>query len=286
VHEKGKSTVNAEPGLDPPVLFVTTTCVAPTAALGTCTLIDVSVQLLFRTVAGSPPIVTPEAPVPSPKFVPVITIPMVGGPSVIERRAIVGCGNTITLTVPIAGLKSVASVGVKVTLSDTVPAAGAVLGVVKAKLPGTEAVPPVNVEEARVCPKVMLLAVGNTVIVGVALFTVTLTVPVTAKKFVVSVGVKVTLCSELPAGGAVVGVVKAKLPGTAVVPPLNVEEASVCPKVIALAVGHTLTVGIIVNPAALLEIPLLVTTTLLAPSAPLCGTRAVIELIPQVFTIA
>lgn len=266
MHEKGKSIVNAEPGLDPPVLFVTTTCVTPTAALGTCTLIDVAVQLLARTVAGRPPIVTPEGPVPSPKFVPVITIPMVGGPSVIERRVIVGWGNTITVIVPIAVLKSVASVGVKVTLSDTVPTAGAVLGVVKAKLPGTEPVPPVNVEDANVCPKVMLLAVGSTVMVGVALFTVTLTVPVTAKKLVVSVGVKVTLCSELPADGAMVGVVKAKLPGTAVVPPLNVEDASVCPKVIALAVGHTLTVGRVVKTAGLLEMLLLVTTTLLAPS--------------------
>jgi hypothetical protein len=51
---------------------------------------------------------------------------------------------------------------------------------VKAKLPATEPVPPLNVEEANVCPKVIALAVGNAVIVGVALFTVTLTVLVTA----------------------------------------------------------------------------------------------------------
>jgi hypothetical protein len=41
-------------------------------------------------------------------------------------------------------------VGVKVTLSDGVPAPGAVVGVVQAKLPATEAVPPVKVEEASV----------------------------------------------------------------------------------------------------------------------------------------
>jgi hypothetical protein len=50
----------------------------------------------------------------------------------------------------------------------------------------------------------------------------------------VSLGVNVTLCDELPAGGVVVGEVKAKLPGTArlvtvetAVPPLSVEDASV-----------------------------------------------------------
>jgi hypothetical protein len=46
----------------------------------------------------------------------------------------------------------VLSVGVKVTLSDGDPAPGAVLGVVQAKVPPTEAVPPVSVEEASVCP--------------------------------------------------------------------------------------------------------------------------------------
>jgi hypothetical protein len=57
---------------------------------------------------------------------------------------------------------------------------GAVLGVVKAKLPGTEAVPPLKVEDAKVCPKVIALAVGHTLTAGVALFTVTLTVLLTA----------------------------------------------------------------------------------------------------------
>ena len=71
-----------------------------------------------------------------------------------------------------------ASVGVKVTLSEGVPAGGAVVGVVQAKVPGTDAVPPVSVEEAKVCPKLMGLAVGHTETVGVTLLTVTVTKPV------------------------------------------------------------------------------------------------------------
>ena len=66
------------------------------------------------------------------------------------------------------------SVGVKVTLCEAVPALGAVDGVMKAKVPATEATPPLNVEEARVCPYVIAVAVGGVVIVGVALPTVTL----------------------------------------------------------------------------------------------------------------
>ena len=70
--------------------------------------------------------------------------------------------------------------GVKVTLSEGVPALGTVAGVVQANVPGTEAVPPVSVDEARVWPEVMALAVGQTVTVGVVLlFTVTVTEPVT-----------------------------------------------------------------------------------------------------------
>jgi hypothetical protein len=117
-----------------------------------------------------------------------------------------------------------------------------VLGVVKAKLPATEPVPPVNVEDAKVCPKVIVLAVGHTLTLGVALFTVTLTVPVTVLKSIVSVGVKVTLWPAVPAVGAMPGVVKVKLPATAAVPPLSVEDAKVCPKVIPFAVGQALTV--------------------------------------------
>ena len=40
---------------------------------------------------------------------------------------------------------------------------------------------------------------------------------------------KVTLWEAMPVLGAVPGVVKAKLPATVVVPPLKVDEASVCP---------------------------------------------------------
>ena len=46
----------------------------------------------------------------------------------------------------------VVSVGVKVTLWEDVPAAGAVVGVVHENVPGTEAVPPVSVDEASVWP--------------------------------------------------------------------------------------------------------------------------------------
>ena len=63
----------------------------------------------------------------------------------------------------------------KVTPWLAVPAFGAVAGVVKAKVPGTEAVPPLTAESARVWPKVIAEAVGA-VIVGVALFTVLETV--------------------------------------------------------------------------------------------------------------
>ena len=61
----------------------------------------------------------------------------------------------------------------KVTDCDAVPAGGAVSGVVNTKWPPTEADPPVRIELARVCPIAMLLAVGNTEMVGVSLFTVT-----------------------------------------------------------------------------------------------------------------
>jgi hypothetical protein len=56
--------------------------------------------------------------------------------------------------------------------------AGAVAGAVHAKVPGTDAEPPLSVDEASVWPKVMALAVGQVVTVGVALFTTTPTEPV------------------------------------------------------------------------------------------------------------
>ena len=82
-------------------------------------------------------------------------------------------------TDPATVVYSAPSVGVNVTLSDATPAPGAVAGALNAKLPATEAVPPLSVEFARVCPKVIALAAGHAVTVGVALFTVTLTDPVT-----------------------------------------------------------------------------------------------------------
>lgn len=56
--------------------------------------------------------------------------------------------------------------GVNVTLCEAVPAAGTMGGVVKAKLPATEAAPPLKLELARVWPWVMALAVGAVMIVG------------------------------------------------------------------------------------------------------------------------
>jgi hypothetical protein len=69
------------------------------------------------------------------------------------------------------------SEGLKVTLSEGVPAPGTVVGVVHANVPGTEAVPPVKVEDASVWPYVMALAVGHAEIVGTAWFTVKVTEP-------------------------------------------------------------------------------------------------------------
>jgi hypothetical protein len=68
---------------------------------------------------------------------------------------------------------------VKVTLSLGVPALGVIAGVVQAKEPGTDAVPPLKVDKDSVWPEVIALAVGHAVTVGVAWFTVTLTVPAT-----------------------------------------------------------------------------------------------------------
>jgi hypothetical protein len=69
---------------------------------------------------------------------------------------------------------------VKVTISESVPTTGTTVGVLHENVPTTEAVPPVRVDEPRVWPKSMALAVGHAVTVGVALlFTVTVTEPVT-----------------------------------------------------------------------------------------------------------
>jgi hypothetical protein len=66
---------------------------------------------------------------------------------------------------------------VNVTDCVVVPTAGTVLGVVKAKLPATLALPPLKVELASVCPDVMTLAVGCVLIVGVELLMVIVSVP-------------------------------------------------------------------------------------------------------------
>ena len=71
-----------------------------------------------------------------------------------------------------------ASVGVNVTPWLAVPALGAVAGLVKAKVPGTEAAPLLRVESARVWPKVIAEAVGASVISTAPLLTVTFTVEV------------------------------------------------------------------------------------------------------------
>ena len=55
------------------------------------------------------------------------------------------------------------------------PAFGALSAITQAKPPDTEPNPPVRVESANVWPYVMDVAVGTVRIVGVTLFTVTLT---------------------------------------------------------------------------------------------------------------
>jgi hypothetical protein len=56
--------------------------------------------------------------------------------------------------------------------------------------------------------------------------------------------VNVTLSLGVPPLGTIVGVVQVNVPPTEAEPPLSVDDASVCPYVIALAVGHTDTVGV------------------------------------------
>jgi hypothetical protein len=119
------------------------------------------------------------------------------------------------------------SVGVKVTLSAVEPEGGTVAGAVQAKVPGTEAVPPVSIDEDKAWPVVMALAVGHADTVGVALLTVTVTVLVTVLLSALSLGVKVTLSAVVPTGGTVVGVVHVNVPGTEGVPPVRIDEARV-----------------------------------------------------------
>jgi len=62
-----------------------------------------------------------------------------------------------------------------------VPAPGIVAGAVKAKVPETEAAPPLKMLLARLCPLVIALATGQTLTAGDQGATVTLTVFVTDK---------------------------------------------------------------------------------------------------------
>jgi hypothetical protein len=64
---------------------------------------------------------------------------------------------------------------VKVTACEPV-AVGTVLGAVKAKVPPTEAEPPVRLELDKLWPEVIAEALGAVLTVGVALLIVTLTV--------------------------------------------------------------------------------------------------------------
>jgi len=66
----------------------------------------------------------------------------------------------------IAVVKSTASVGRKITLSMLLPATGLALGVVKANIPGTEAIPAFNTELDSAWPKVMGLTTGALMILG------------------------------------------------------------------------------------------------------------------------
>jgi hypothetical protein len=91
-----------------------------------------------------------------------------------------------------------ASVGVKVTLWVLIPTEGIVAGVVHAKEPGmlnpdTLADPPFKFAADNGWPSIIEVAVGRTVIVGVAWVTTRLTMVVIVVYFVGSAGVKVTL---------------------------------------------------------------------------------------------
>jgi hypothetical protein len=105
---------------------------------------------------------------------------------------------TVKLTEAFAEKYFEASVGLKVTLWVLVPTGGIVLGVVHAKVPGimdpdTVADPPFKVAADNGWPSIIEVAVGRTLIVGVAWVTARLTMVVIVVYFVGSAGVKVTL---------------------------------------------------------------------------------------------
>jgi hypothetical protein len=61
----------------------------------------------------------------------------------------------------------------------------------------------------------------------------------------VSAGVNVTPSLGVPAPGDVVGAVQENIPLTEADPPVNVDDDSAWPYVMALAVGHTEMLGVI-----------------------------------------
>ena len=77
-----------------------------------------------------------------------------------------------------------------------------------------------------------------------AAFTVTLIFVTAVVYLVESVGVKVTDCAAVPTLGTLDGEVKANVPATDADPPLNTEEDSTCPTVIAAAVGTVEITGV------------------------------------------
>jgi len=56
--------------------------------------------------------------------------------------------------------------------------------------------------------------------------------------------VKRTFCEDVPSAGITEGSIQLKVPEGMAAPPERVEEASVCPYEMALAEGHTDTMGV------------------------------------------
>ena len=158
-----------------------------------------------------------------------------------------GAAFTVNPTLLVAVLKSVVSVGVNVTDSVWLPAPGVVPAEgLYAKLPAVLAVASSCVALSAV-PLVIAAGVGQ-LIVGVALLTVSATLPVAVLKSVVSVGVNVTDSVWLPAPRVVPAAGEyAKLPAVLAVAsscaPLNA-----VPYVIPAGVGQVM-VGVVFGAA-------------------------------------
>jgi hypothetical protein len=100
------------------------------------------VQLKVPATEAVPPLSADEASV----------WPTVMEPAVGQADTVGVALFTVIVTDAVAVLYVAVSVGVKVTLSEGVPAPGAVVDVVHEKVPATEAVPPLRVDEDRVWP--------------------------------------------------------------------------------------------------------------------------------------